>query len=113
MTKRRPTTVHAVGVGVALALSTLSISAAAASPQDQLRIRALAATCAQCHGTSGRAVPGEAMISLAGLDRHHLESQLLAFRAGTRPSTIMRQIMRGYSPEQIAEISVYFSQLRP
>jgi len=113
MTKRRPPTAHALGVGVALALSTLATSAAAASPQDQLRIRALAATCAQCHGTDGRAVPGSAMVGLAGMDRHHLQSQLLAFRAGTRSATIMHQIMRGYSPEQIEAISVYFSQLRP
>jgi cytochrome c553 len=114
MKNRRPTTVHALGVGFALALSTLATSVAAASPQDQLRVRALVATtCFQCHGTHGRAVPGTAMVSLAGMDRNHLRDSLLAFRDGTRQGTVMNQLMRGFTPEQIDVISTYFAQLRP
>jgi len=116
MTKRRLMKVHALGVGVALALATLP--SLAATPQDprieQLRVRALVATtCLQCHGTDGRAVPGTAMVSLAGMDRNHLRVSLLAFRDGTRQGTVMNQLMRGFTPEQIDAISTYFAQLRP
>jgi cytochrome c553 len=77
--------------------------------EQQLRTRALAATCAQCHGTDGKAVSGEALIRLAGMDRDYVLTQLLAFRTGQRPATIMHQITRGYSQEQLEEIAGYFA----
>jgi cytochrome c553 len=90
-------------------LSTTNAQAASADEQ-RLRTRALAATCAQCHGTEGRAVQGEALVRLAGLDKNYLLSQLLAFRTGARPATIMHQITRGYSQEQLEEVATFFSQ---
>lgn len=76
----------------------------------QLKIESLAATCAQCHGTDGRAVAGQAMVRLAGLSKEHIQSQLLAFRSGQRPATIMHQISRGYSQEQLTALADYFSK---
>lgn len=84
-------------------------TAHALDPAD-LKIQTLAATCAQCHGTDGRAVQGQAMVRLAGLPREHTLSQLLAFRSGQRPATIMHQISRGYSQEQLAALADYFSK---
>jgi cytochrome subunit of sulfide dehydrogenase len=74
-----------------------------------LRTRALAATCAQCHGTDGHAVQGEALIRLAGLPQDYILTQLMAFRSGQRSATIMHQITRGYSQEQLETLAVYFS----
>lgn len=82
-----------------------------ADPQ-RLRTRALAATCAQCHGTDGRAVEGEALARLAGQPKDTLMMQLLAFRTGQRPATIMHQITRGYSQEQLDEVATYFAGLK-
>lgn len=96
----------------ALALAALSSGfggAAQAADTSPLHTRALAATCAHCHGTEGRAVQGEAMIRLAGLQEDFILSQLLAFRTGQRPATIMHQITRGYSQEQLAEVAKYFA----
>ena len=76
---------------------------------QKLRTRALAATCAQCHGTDGRAVEGEAMVRLAGQPKDYLLTQLLAFRTGQRPATIMHQITRGYSQEQLDDVAGYFA----
>jgi sulfide dehydrogenase cytochrome subunit len=76
-----------------------------------LATRSLAATCAACHGTEGRAVIGAGMPSLRGFDRQHLQSQLMAFRDGTRPATVMHQIAKGYTPEQIEQLAAYFAAL--
>ncbi|MEY4751217.1 MAG: hypothetical protein RIQ60_3431 [Pseudomonadota bacterium] len=77
--------------------------------QDRLRLRALAATCAHCHGTDGNAVQGQPLVHLAGLPQDYLLTQLMAFRAGQRPATIMHQITKGYSVEQLEALSKYFS----
>jgi len=97
----------------ALALG-LALAGAAASAKDaqRLRTRSLAATCAQCHGTEGQAVEGEALVRLAGLPKDYLFNQLLAFRTGQRPATIMHQITRGYSQEQLEELAGYFASRR-
>lgn len=94
--------------GAAAASLLLGSSAWAKDPQ-RLRTRALAATCAQCHGTDGQAVPGEALVRLAGLPKDYTLNQLLAFRTGQRPATIMHQITRGYSQEQLEEVATYFA----
>jgi sulfide dehydrogenase cytochrome subunit len=68
----------------------------------------LAATCAGCHGTNG-AASGDALPSLAGQPKDALNASLIAFKGGKRPSTVMQQIARGYSDEQIALIAAYFA----
>jgi sulfide dehydrogenase cytochrome subunit len=94
-----------LGLAAVLAAST----AAAADDTARLRTRALAATCAQCHGTDGHAVAGEAMVRLAGLPQDYLLGQLMAFRSGQRPATIMHQITKGYSQEQLETLAAYFA----
>ncbi|MBC7995322.1 MAG: cytochrome C [Rhizobacter sp.] len=76
-----------------------------------LQLRTLAATCAACHGTDGRAVPDSGIVGLRGRDRNELAMRLLAFRDGTRPATVMHQIAKGYTPEQIDQLAAYFAGL--
>ncbi len=93
-----------------LAAAMLASSAALAQPSAAvLNTRALAATCANCHGTDGRAVSGEAMVVLAGLPQATIVEQLAAFRDGKRQATVMHQIVKGYSDEQIQAIAAYFA----
>ena len=87
----------------------LSIGGAAAAADANLA-RNLAATCANCHGTDGHSAGG--MDSLAGEARDRLMQKLLAFKSGSRPATIMHQIARGYSDEQLALIAGYLSAQR-
>ncbi len=90
-----------------------ALSAAAAAAADdapRLRQRALAANCAHCHGTDGRAVAGEAIPALAGQPRDRLLELLLAFRSGQRPATVMHQISRGYTPQQLDDLAEFFSR---
>lgn len=102
----RPGALRLTALGLGLALAG---TAALAKDPQRLRTRALAATCAQCHGTDGHAVEGEALVRLAGLPKDYLFNQLLAFRTGQRPATIMHQITRGYSQEQLEEVAGYFA----
>ena len=87
---------------LAVALGAAAISAHA---QDAQR---LAAPCAICHGTDGRAVTKD-VVPLAGLPREHIASQMRAFRDGQRPATVMHQIAKGYTDAQIDALAAWFS----
>ena len=84
------------------------LGAAAMGAQAQVnQIRVWAAACANCHGTDGRAQPG--MESLAGKDKDEMVQKLMDFKSGRKPATLMHQISKGYSDEQLAQISAYFA----
>jgi sulfide dehydrogenase cytochrome subunit len=74
----------------------------------QDRAQQLASACAICHGTDGR---GDAKVlpPLAGMPREQIASQLRAFRDGQRPATVMQQIAKGYTDEQIDALAAYFA----
>ena len=79
------------------------------SPSQALHLRSLAATCANCHGTDGRAVDGGGNARLQGMDEQYIIDQMVAFREGKRPATVMHQLSKGYSPAQIEQIAAYFA----
>lgn len=91
----------------ALVAACTTVVLAAPVNADPLQGRYLAANCANCHGTGGRAEPP--MPSLAGVPRAQLVAQMRAFKAGTRPATIMHQIAKGYNDAQIDLIADYFA----
>ena len=78
-----------------------------ASAQDTAG-RNLAAACAICHGTDGRAVTKDA-IPLAGMPKDHIATRMRAFRDGKRSATVMHQIAKGYSDEQIDQLASWFA----
>ena len=77
--------------------------------KEALYVKSLAATCANCHGTNGKAVEGSGVASIAGLDRDYMVAQMKAFKTGTRPATIMHQLSKGYSDAQIETLATYFA----
>ena len=95
----------------ALATTALCVATGPALAQDAaaLRVSALAATCANCHGTLGRAVEGAAVPGLAGMPAVYMVEQLKAFKAGTRPATVMHQLAKGYSDAQVDQLAAYFA----
>ncbi len=98
----------------ALLIGSYAGSAAAATPQDTVKLhqRALAATCANCHGTEGRTTDGSAIPSLAGMPRDYMVAQMKAFRDGTRPATVMHQLTKGLTEQQIESVATYFAALK-
>jgi cytochrome subunit of sulfide dehydrogenase len=90
-------------------IAIAAVLAAAAFPaQSQESARNLAAACAICHGTDGKAVTKD-VIPLAGLPREHIATQMRAFRDGQRPATVMHQIAKGYTDAQIDAMAAWFS----
>lgn len=87
-------------------------TAQAQDANTRLQTRALAASCAGCHGTDGRAVEGSAIPSLAGSSKADITMQMKAFKEGTRPATVMHQLSKGYTDEQIDRISTYFAAVK-
>ncbi len=71
--------------------------------------RNLAATCANCHGTNGNAVKGAGIDSLAGIPKDKTLQKLADFKSGDKPASIMHQIAKGYTEEQLDLIATYFA----
>jgi cytochrome subunit of sulfide dehydrogenase len=94
---------------IALALLAATTLPAMAQDRNALYVRSLAATCANCHGTNGKAAQGSSLPSIAGMPRDYIAAQLKAFKAGTRSATVMHQIGKGYSDAQIDQIAAYLS----
>jgi cytochrome c553 len=97
-----------------LALAACSLLAAGALPavaQDAHLGRNLAATCANCHGTNGQA-RGE-MKPLAGMSAGKIVALLADYKSGAQPATIMHQIAKGYTDEQIKLVAAYFAAQQP
>ena len=90
------------------ALAPLLLAASCgAMAQDVNLARNLAATCANCHGTQG-AARGE-MKPLAGLPADRIVAMMNEFKSGALPATIMHQISKGYTDEQIRLMAGYFA----
>jgi cytochrome c553 len=87
----------------------LFAATSAAQATDPNLARNLAATCANCHGTNGNAVKGAGLDSLAGLDKAKALQKLADFRSGDKPASIMHQISKGYTDEQLDLITTYFA----
>jgi len=73
--------------------------------------RNLAATCATCHGTDGKVV-GQELVRLAGMPANQMRGKLSEFKEGTRQVTIMHQIVKGFTDEQLQLIVDYFARQR-
>ena len=76
-----------------------------------LQQRALAATCANCHGTDGRAISGSVVPGLAGQPVAYLADALKGYKRGERSATVMHQIAKGYSDAQLDALATYFADL--
>ena len=90
------------------ALSLLAATGAAHAADPNLA-RNLAATCANCHGTNGNAVKGSGMDALAGVPKDKILQKLADFKSGDKPASIMHQISKGYTDEQLDLIAGYFA----
>jgi len=113
----------ALAVSLAGAMALASTPALAQAPQtaapasttaptlDMVLARNLAATCANCHGTNGNA-RGD-MKPLAGVPADKLLAMLADYRSGALPATIMHQIVKGYTEDQLRLIAAYLAAQKP
>jgi cytochrome c553 len=76
-----------------------------AQTADQLYKRGLAATCANCHGTDGKGVVDGGMPLINNLTSEQMLEKLRAYKSGALEGTIMPQLAKGYSDEQLTTIA--------
>jgi cytochrome c553 len=95
----------------AVLLPVVPAMAQTAPAPDPHLARNLAATCANCHGTHGNA-RGD-MKPIAGVPADKLLAMLDDYRNGNLPATIMHQIVKGYTPEQLKLIAGHFAAQQP
>jgi sulfide dehydrogenase cytochrome subunit len=87
-------------------LAACSLQAAAQSVNPNAG-RNLAATCANCHNTTGRSVTNTP--SIAGLPKEVMLNTLREYRDGKRPATVMHQLTKGFSEAQLESVAAYFA----
>lgn len=97
-----------LAAAVAIA-SALTAHAAGNEDAQKLYTQAVAATCANCHGTEGRAVKDATVPGLAGQSADYIVEQMKAFRNGDRKATIMHQIAKGFTDQQTQQLANYFA----
>jgi len=78
-----------------------------AQSQDALKLyqRSLVATCANCHGTDGQGVTGAGMPLINHLTSAELLKKLTDYKSGAVTGTIMPQLAKGYTEEQLQTIA--------
>jgi sulfide dehydrogenase cytochrome subunit len=90
-----------------MAVTLLASWSVQAQAPDALQVRSWAAACANCHGTNGQALQG--MEPLAGVSQDDIVRKMQDFKTGRKPATLMHQLSKGYSDEQIQAIAGYFA----
>jgi sulfide dehydrogenase cytochrome subunit len=91
----------------AVALGLLAVSGAQAQNPDALKLyqRGLAATCASCHGTDGQGVVGAGMPLINHLSSAEILKKMTDYKSGAVTGTIMHQLAKGYTDEQLQTIA--------
>ncbi len=92
---------------IVAAVVLVGASAAAYAADTDSVARSIAASCAACHGTNG--VSAGAVPSLAGAPKSELAAKLRDFKSGRREGTIMPQLAKGYTDEQIELAAAWFA----
>jgi cytochrome c553 len=96
-----------IALGLTVAVAAPVLAADQAAPVSG-SAAFLASNCFNCHGTDGKTA--QAIPPLAGLAKPYLVSLLKEYKEGKREATIMHQLAKGYTDEEIDGIADYFSQ---
>jgi sulfide dehydrogenase cytochrome subunit len=90
---------------LAVAATSLLV-AIEASAQTRNAGRDIAAGCASCHSQN---IALGKIPSLAGLGKAELVARLIEFKSGRRAGTVMPQLAKGYTDEQIELVATWLS----
>ena len=91
----------------ALGTACVLWSGYALAQADDAAARSTAAGCSACHGTNGASV--SQLPSLAGAPRTDIVMKMQEFKSGQRPGTVMPQLAKGYTDEQIDLVATWFA----
>ncbi len=96
---------------LAVALAVAAPGLAQAQSADPDFGRNIAAACANCHGTNGVSKGGTN--SLAGQPKAELARKMQDYKAGRLAGTIMPQLAKGYSDQEIDILAGWFAAQKP
>ena len=101
-------------LGLSIVLAIAPVSHAADIEAGKAKVTEV---CSACHGLNGVSV-SDTIPNLAGQRPAYMETQLRAFKDGTRkpqsqanPAAIMNAMAAQLSPAQIADVAAYFASL--
>jgi sulfide dehydrogenase cytochrome subunit len=97
-----------IALSATFVFANASADAGAVSTQPIAPGARLAATCTGCHGTDG-ATQGKVLPPLAGQPKDQLLAALMDFKSAKRPATIMTQLAKGYTDDQLEALASYFA----
>ncbi len=95
-------------LGLAIAALAAGAQEKNAAPQPSAQAY-FVANCFTCHGTDGRS-SGGAIPALAGMNKDYFLEQIRLFKTGGRQATVMAQLAKGYTDEELAIAAEYFSK---
>jgi len=98
-------------IAAVLALLCLTGIASAHAEEIQQAGRGLAATCTGCHGPAGAS--SGPIPPINGMEVQRMMTLLHEFRDGTREATIMHQLAKGYSDDQMRMLAHWFAAQVP
>lgn len=90
--------------------AALLLVAGSPASAQMVDVSVLASTCSGCHGANADGSGG--IPGLKGQQQAYIAEQLKAFKAGTRPATVMNRLAKGYTDEEIAGLALHFSRLK-
>jgi sulfide dehydrogenase cytochrome subunit len=94
-----------------LVVATLALSSMIYAAQyDPVRGEMLSLSCASCHGTDGKSV--HITPAIAGMGKTIMYQTLLDFKNGKREGTMMQKHVKGFSDEELEQVSYYFSKVK-
>lgn len=74
-----------------------------------INVTGIAITCNNCHGANGISAGG-AMPSIGGQPAPYLEAVMKEFRDGSRHSTAMGRLLKGYNDEELAALAKFYER---
>lgn len=93
---------------IALTLACLC-SFSFAVDYDPVKGEMLSLSCASCHGTDGRSTTITPYI--AGMGKTSMYQILLDYKNGKKTGTMMQKHVKGFTNEELEQVSYYFSKV--
>ena len=94
---------------IALSLACLC-SLSFAVDYDSVKGEMLSLSCASCHGTDGKSSAITPYI--AGMGKTSMYTTLLDYKYGRKTDTMMQKHVKGFSDEELEQVSFYFSKIK-
>jgi cytochrome c553 len=97
--------------GLILGLAALVVTSPFAQAGDSTAGRTVMVKCQGCHGKDG--LGGQPYVpNLAGQKEFYLVHSLMAYKAGERKSSMMSQVVKSLSNEDMGNVAAYYAAIK-